>query len=86
MFDLLLTGGCVLDGTGSPMVRADVGVEGGKIAAVGDLAGAEAARVMDCQGLCISPGWVDIHGHADWTGLDYSIEFTPRGLPNLLGR
>jgi len=73
VFDLLLTGGCVIDGTGRPMVRADVGVEGGKIAAVGDLSGAEAVRVMDCQGLCISPGWVDIHGHADWTVLDYSI-------------
>ena len=73
MFDLLLTGGSVVDGTGKPMFRADVGIEGGKITAVGDLAGAEAAQVIDCEGLCISPGWVDIHGHADWTVLDYSI-------------
>ena len=55
------------------MFRADVGVEGGKIAAVGDLARAEATRAVDCRGLCISPGWVDIHGHADWTVLDYPI-------------
>lgn len=73
MFDLLLTDGYVIDGTGKPMVRADVGVEGGRIAAVGDLNRAEAARVINCQELCISPGWVDIHGHADWTVLEYSI-------------
>ena len=73
MLDLLLTGGSVIDGTGRPMFRADVGIEDGRIASVGDLAGAEAARVIDCHGLCVSPGWVDIHGHADWTVLGYSI-------------
>ena len=78
MFDLLLTGGSVIDGTGKAMFRADVGIEDGKISAVGDLAEAKASQVIDCEGLCISPGWVDIHGHADWTVLDY-----PTGL-NLL--
>ena len=73
MLDLLLTGGFVVDGTGKPMFRADVGVEEGRVAAVGDLSGAEAARELDCEGLCISPGWVDIHGHADWTVLDYPV-------------
>jgi N-acyl-D-aspartate/D-glutamate deacylase len=78
MFDLLLTGGSVIDGTGKAMFRADVGIEDGRIAVVGDLIGAEASQVIDCGGLCVSPGWVDIHGHADWTVLDY-----PTGL-NLL--
>lgn len=75
MLDLLLAGGYVVDGTGKPMFRADVGVQGGKIVAVGDLTGTEAAEVIRCDGLCVSPGWVDIHGHADWTVLDYSAGF-----------
>jgi N-acyl-D-amino-acid deacylase len=70
--NILLTGGHVVDGTGRAAFRADVAIEGGRIAAVGDLAGATAAEVVDCRGLSISPGWVDIHGHADWTVLDYS--------------
>lgn len=72
MFDVLLRGGWVIDGLGNPRVRADVGVSGGRIAAVGDLSGAEAESALDCTGLCVSPGWVDFHGHADWTVLDYA--------------
>ena len=78
MLDLLFKGGWVVDGMGTPMFPADVGVAGGKIGAVGNLEGAEAARVIDCHGLCVSPGWVDIHGHADWSVLEH-----PTGL-NLL--
>ena len=73
MFDLLFKGGQVVDGLGTPMYRADVGVADGKIAAVGQLEGAEAARTIDCTGRCVSPGWVDIHGHADWSALDHPI-------------
>ena len=72
MFDLLLTGGWVMDGLGSSPYQADVGVENGRISAVGKLQ-PEGARVIDCSGRCISPGWVDIHGHADWTVLDHPI-------------
>ncbi|MBC8444682.1 MAG: amidohydrolase family protein [Chloroflexi bacterium] len=73
MLDLLFKGGWVVDGLGTPAYRADVGVAGGKISAVGDLDGAEAVRTIDCQGLCVSPGWVDIHGHADWSVLEHPI-------------
>ncbi|MBN1399464.1 MAG: amidohydrolase family protein [Anaerolineae bacterium] len=78
MLDLLLKGGQVVDGLGGPMYRADVAVRTGRIVAVGDLAGAEAVRTLDCTGRCVSPGWVDIHGHADWSALEH-----PMGL-NLL--
>ena len=60
MLDLLFKGGWVVDGLGTPMYRADVGVAEGKIRAVGILEGAEAVRTLDCAGLCVSPGWVDI--------------------------
>ena len=64
-WDLLIRGGNVIDGTGSPPRRADVAIEAGRIAAVGeDLAG-EAARVVDATGLAVTPGFVDIHTHYD---------------------
>lgn len=73
MLDLVLTGGWVVDGLGTPKYRADVGVKDGRICALGGLGEIEAERTLDCSGLCVSPGWADIHGHADWTVLEYSI-------------
>jgi N-acyl-D-aspartate/D-glutamate deacylase len=64
--DLLLRGGELVDGTGAPRRRADVAVAGGRIAAVGELAGVEAARVLDCAGRTVTPGFIDVHSHADW--------------------
>jgi N-acyl-D-aspartate/D-glutamate deacylase len=65
-FDLLLRNGSLIDGTGAPRRRADVGVTGDRIAAIGDLAGAEAAHVVDCADRTVTPGFIDIHSHADW--------------------
>ena len=64
-FDLLVRSGRVLDGTGNPWFRADIGVRGGRIVAVGHLAGATADRVIDATGRYVSPGFIDIHSHAD---------------------
>src|SRR5262245_4118562 len=65
MFDLILAGGHVVDGTGSPWFRADVGVRGDGIAAVGALGQAEARRRLDVGGRVVAPGFVDTHVHAD---------------------
>lgn len=64
-FDVLLVDGAVVDGSGAAPRRADVGVRGGAIAAVGDLARASARRVLDCAGLCVAPGFIDVHSHSD---------------------
>ncbi len=65
--DLILRGGTVYDGSGGEPVVADVGVAGDLIAAIGDLTGAQAAEVLDCAGLVVSPGFIDIHSHSDVT-------------------
>ena len=65
MFDLVLAGGRVVDGTGSPWFRADVGIRGDRIAAVGALGRAEARRRLDVAGRVVAPGFVDTHVHAD---------------------
>ena len=67
-YDLLLASGFVFDGSGNPAVRADVGIRGDEVVAIGRLAGKEghdAARTIDVTGLYLAPGWVDLHSHAD---------------------
>jgi N-acyl-D-aspartate/D-glutamate deacylase len=63
--DVILAGGQVVDGSGAPAYRADVGVEGGRIAAIGDLSGAEAALRLDATGCVVAPGFIDPHTHSD---------------------
>lgn len=62
-FDVLITGGQVVDGTGNPWFYADVGIRGQKVAAVGRLAGATAERTIDATGMVVTPGFIDIHVH-----------------------
>jgi N-acyl-D-aspartate/D-glutamate deacylase len=79
MYDLTITGGTVVDGTGDKPVKADIGIKDGKIVEVrrrdGDDAGlqGEAAQTIDANGRIVTPGFVDIHTHYDgqisWDGL-----------------
>jgi N-acyl-D-aspartate/D-glutamate deacylase len=64
--DLKLSGGEVIDGTGAAAYRADVAITNGRIEAVGDLEALEASETLDCTGKTVTPGFIDIHSHADW--------------------
>jgi N-acyl-D-amino-acid deacylase len=65
VLDLLLRGGDILDGTGAPAYRADLGVKGGRIVAIGQALG-EAAETLDAAGCTVAPGFIDIHTHSDF--------------------
>lgn len=69
-FDLVLTGGLLVDGTGAPPRRVDVGVRDGRIAALGVIDRERAAKHVDASGFAVAPGFVDIHSHSDRTILD----------------
>ena len=64
-YDLLFTNARVLDGTGSPWLRADVAVAGGKIVAVGRSLPGDAARTIDVGDRIVAPGFSDMHSHSD---------------------
>src|SRR3989442_15752843 len=64
-FDVVIRGGRVLDGTGAPWRRADIGTRGAKIARVGDVGRSKFAVVIDASGKYVAPGFIDIHTHSD---------------------
>jgi N-acyl-D-amino-acid deacylase len=68
-FDLILANGRIVDGTGAPWFRADVGIRGDKIAAVGDLKDAKAKRRIDASKLVVAPGFIDMLGQSEFNVL-----------------
>lgn len=64
-YELLIRGGRVVDGTGSAARYADVAIDRGRIAAIGELSGASATTVIDARGQLVAPGFIDVHTHAD---------------------
>ncbi|MEQ9409834.1 MAG: D-aminoacylase [Fuerstiella sp.] len=63
--DILLTDGTVVDGSGSPGIVADVAIDGAVIRDIGDLKNTAAKWTIDCSGLVICPGFIDLHNHSD---------------------
>ena len=65
MYEYLIRNAAVVDGTGKKFFSADVAIAGGKIAAIGDLAGCEADHVVDAAGRYLTPGFIDVHRHGE---------------------
>ena len=62
----VIRGGTVVDGTGRPRFRADVGIRDGRIAAVSPDPPLSGADRIDADGLAVAPGFIDVHSHAEW--------------------
>jgi N-acyl-D-amino-acid deacylase len=86
-FDLVIRSGRILDGAGNPWFLGDLGVAGGRIAAIGEIPAAAGRAVVDAQGLYVAPGFIDIHTHAD-TGLvgePTARNYLLQGVTTLIG-
>ena len=66
-YDVLIRNARVIDGTGNPWFRADIGVKDGRVGAIGDLSNGSAARVMDARERVAAPGFIDVHTHIEET-------------------
>ena len=63
-YDIVITGGRIVDGTGSPWYSGDVGIRAGKVAAIGQLGEAARTRTIDARGMVVAPGFIDdLPGH-----------------------
>lgn len=88
-YDVLIRGGHVIDGTGSPARGADVGIRNATIAAVGDLSAAAADRTIDASGLVVAPGFIDVHTHVAYALTDSAKRlneaFLRQGVTTVVG-
>ncbi len=66
-FDVVITSGHIVDGTGSPWYSGDVGIRAGRIAAIGDLASAARKQTIDAHGMVVAPGFIDMLGQSEMT-------------------
>lgn len=87
-YDLIIRGGRVLDGTGAPERVADVAVRDGRVAAIGDLGRAKGTEEIDATGLYVTPGFIDMHSHADWSlsrpGLNVALNNLTQGITTVI--
>src|SRR6266545_1743048 len=80
MARVLLSGGMVVDGSGMPARRADVLVEDERVAEVGVVAPSPGMEVVECAGLIVAPGFIDVHSHSDLEALEHRAEKVRQGV------
>ena len=86
--DVLLQGGAVYDGSGREATRADLAIRAGKIVAVGKLDAISASRVIDCTGLIVAPGFIDLHTHCEPVGplaMRQNLNYLTQGCTTVVG-
>ncbi|MBZ5520805.1 MAG: hypothetical protein LAP21_00970 [Acidobacteriia bacterium] len=66
-YDIVIRNGHIIDGTGSPWYSGDIGIRGGKIAAIGNLSDAATKRTIDAHGMVVAPGFIDMLGQSELT-------------------
>ena len=88
-FDILIRGARILDGTGNPWVRGDIGIVKDRITAVGRLSDATAARVIEAADRYVTPGFIDVHSQAgpglEAQALGASLRLVARGMTRGVG-
>ncbi|MDD2766715.1 MAG: D-aminoacylase [Candidatus Moranbacteria bacterium] len=82
MYDIVIKNGTIIDGSGRPMFRADIAIKEGIIASIGDLASAQAERIIDADGQYVAPGFVDVNNHSD----TYWQIFNEPGMESLVSQ
>ena len=70
MFDLIINNALIYDGSGAPAYHGSIGVKDGKIVAVSSQKLDGASNIVDASGLCLAPGFIDVHSHADYAFAD----------------
>src|SRR5215472_1880560 len=66
-YDVIIRGGHVIDGAGNPWIMADVGIRAGRIVRIGRLDSAQASRMIVATGQVVTPGFIDMHTHSEYT-------------------
>jgi len=84
-FDILIKGGTLYDGTLKAPCVADIAIKGDRIAAIGNLAKAQAAKIVDAGGLTVTPGFIDVHTHCDMAFQIMNPKFLTKASPMLKG-
>jgi N-acyl-D-amino-acid deacylase len=84
-YDLVITNGRIIDGTGNPWFRAEIGIRDGKIVKVGRVDASKAARIIDARNQIVAPGFIDVHAHAeDIFGNPAAENFVRMGVTSLV--